>query len=298
MPSLEFGCYSLAKWTHRMKHPRFWDQFCWWLTVWFYVPWLPPVQAHRVVVRSSEMPQELSTGLSPWHAAGAVAALPVSSGVSPRHAEGCLLQTPATLPLGFHLTLGRTRPSSGQAGNARELMSLEAALRWISSRVTSPLHVQDWLRFSTEKSCIPRNLSVPCILAWVHALQWLPGFPSCLCSRPARNVIESTSPKSAHNNDGELVRKYPADLPLGWDFFEVCPIPWPRFTQQELPEVPPAHDSHRFLALFTLCHTPSPTTDKPLQSCLCLSISFWRKQSQIIHLKDYCYQTLSSLFSP
>lgn len=89
------------------------------------------------------MPQELSTGLSPWHAAGAVAALPVSSGVSPRHAEGCLLQTPATLPLGFHLTLGRTRPSSGQAGNARELMSLEAALRWISSRVTSPLHVQD-----------------------------------------------------------------------------------------------------------------------------------------------------------
>lgn len=69
---------------------------------------------------------------------------------SPWHPEVGLLQTSGTHPLDFHLTLGCARPSSGQAGSARELISLEAVLRWISSRVTSPLQVQDCPCFSTE----------------------------------------------------------------------------------------------------------------------------------------------------
>lgn len=44
MSSLEFddtdGHNSLAKCTHRMNHPRFWDQLCRWLTVQFSAPWL------------------------------------------------------------------------------------------------------------------------------------------------------------------------------------------------------------------------------------------------------------------
>ena len=169
MSSLEFddtdGHNCLAKCTHRMNHPRFWDQLCWWLTVRFSAPWLLLCKL---------------TGLwwDSWDATGARCwAQPTAHGQcyrSPWHPEAGLLQTSGTHPPDFHLTLGRACPSSGQAGSARELISLETVLRWISSRVTSSLTFRTVPVLTLE---VLRNLSVPNILTWVHILHRPPDFP-------------------------------------------------------------------------------------------------------------------------
>lgn len=93
---------------------------------------------------------------------------------------------------------------------------------------------------------------------------------SCLCIRLARGVMESRPPSSALNKCGDLVRKYPAHLPLV--AISLCPIPCPRVTQQELPEVHPAYSLCCFLASFPVCLTLHLLQDllpnKLLQSCL------------------------------
>lgn len=114
--------------------------------------------------------------------------------------------------------------------------------------------------------------------------------------------VPTPHPQSALSNYGVLVSKYPARLPLGWDFFEVRPVPCPIVTQQELPEVPTARPMCRFLAPFPLWPTvhlsQDPLPNKPLQARLGLSDGFWRNQSQTMHSKCSRYHFSLTLSDP
>lgn len=141
---------------------------------------------------------------------------------------------------------------------------------------------------------------------WVHVLRRLPVFPQLPVLRPAAERWSQypppAQPQSVLSNYGPLMSKYPACLPLGWDFFEVCPIPCPTVTQQELPEVPAAHPMCCFLAPFPLWPTfhllQDPLPNKSLQSRLCLCVGFWRNQSQTICSKSSHYHFSLTLSEP
>lgn len=195
-----------------------------------------------------------------WDATGAQAGLsPRVSAVlcSPWHPEVGTASIRDS-PSGLASDPGLCTPSSGQAGSARELISLGQFSGGLAPGVTG------LSMFRTVPVCFSEVLSLETflsqlILPWMHILHRPPDFLKWTLQPASQKCDETSIPQISLQQWWEVGEKYPADCTPQLGFLWGVSIPGP-----DLPlGVPTALDLQNHGSLHSVHFTPSP--DKTLQ---------------------------------